>query len=105
MLHQKLDAHEQFRRALNQLACAVELTLDAESDNHVSRGYLQARNQALHLNHQWLDRCTVQSSKMASLLPLDTQLRTFQQIHQLRYLHHFHLESIHNLGELIGAYL
>ena len=103
MLHQKLSVLERFLRALNQLAYAVELALDAELDNHVFRESLQAGSQALHLSHLLPGRCTVRSSKMASWKPLDRLLRTFQQIHLQRYQHHFHLESIHNLDELIVA--
>ena len=105
MLHQKLIVREQFRRDLNQQVCVVELALDAELGNHVFCESLPAKSRVLHLNHLLLNLCTVQSSKMASLTPLDRQLRTFQQTHQLRYQHRYHQESIHNLDELIGACL
>ena len=105
MLHQKLIAHGPFLHDLSQLAYATELALDAASDIHVFREFYQARNLELHLNLELLDLCIEQFSTMAFFLPLDKPLRTFLQIHLQRYRHHFHLESIRNQDEPIGACL
>ncbi|CAB5031063.1 unannotated protein [freshwater metagenome] len=105
MPHQKLNVREQFLHDPNLQVYAIELALDATSDNHVFRESDQARNLGLHPILGLLNQYTEQFSRMAFLPQQDKRVKIFQRTHRLRFPRRFHRGSIHNPDALIDVCL